>query len=818
MTTLTPPSLPTFSVSPEHRKHPLAKCEECPLREVGAYVPTKVAAWQDDINLLPETTIAVVGEAPGLREANRGEPFIGPSGQLLNRVLDYHGIDREDVTLTNAVLCRPPDNATPPKLAVACCAPRLVEDLRGHDRILALGNTAAQPLLATNQGILALRVGPRRPAKMPGVQAEVVPTIHPAACLRSGDRFPDLVTDVGKLKSHFVHWEPPKYVVLDDEENALEAIRQLNVMVNRGTVDRLYLDIEAGIDKDNSFDHPNRYQLLCIGVGYAKGKVAVFGEIALTFQTVIDALRDLFNRVRLAAQNGKFDLGGLYPKFGDLRLWFDTMLAHYVLDERPGGHGLGTMGLELLGTPNWKNDVAKYLTAGKNYANIPRPILYKYNAYDVGVGWDLMETFEVQLEQPIAIEEGDFVLPEFRKLRDVHDFLVAASNQLKFLELNGIAIDRAYSLELSAEFLGEQEIMETQFDEMVDHDYDKKGGINPRSPKQVKAFLADNKINVKTTDADMLEQLLGNVLQRKGMEKVRDFVELLLKHRKSAKKHGTFVKGIRERTYRGRVYTTYLLHGTTSGRTASRNPNLQNIMRDKRIRRQFVVTKPGNVFVHGDYKQAEGRVITTLAQDEYLRSIFSDPDVDLFDNLSDQLYGIGNWAKEERVRTKAYFYGLSYGRDAYSIALEYGMSVRDAEKGLADFFDLIPSVAAWQRRVKRRILDGKDLITPFGRSRRFMLITKENKKDVLNEGLSFLPQSTASDICLSALIRLRPMLRGKAFIRLTIHDALVAECAEENRIEVMEIMTRVMVEEGRRFTDYVPFAADFSFGTNWGEL
>lgn len=810
---------PTFS-DDVPRKHPLAKCETCPLRIGSAFVPTKFPDHVAEDGTHP-SGIAVIGEAPGFQEANRGVPFVGPSGQLLDKVLDYHGINRKDVTLTNAVLCRPADNATPPKLAVEACSERLVEELRGHDRILALGNTAARPLLATAQGILALRIGPRRPSKMPGVSAEVVPTIHPAACLRSGDRFPDLVTDVGKLNSRIKLWTPPKYVVLDDEESALSAIEQLNGMIDNSVVNRLYLDIEAGIDKDNSFDHPNRYQLLCIGVGYAKRKVAVFGEQALLCQSVIDALKKLFNRVRLAAQNGKFDLGGLYPKFGDLRLWFDTMLAHYVLDERPGGHGLKALGQELLGTPNWEKEIQKYLTTNKNYANIPRPLLYKYNANDVSVGWDLMEDFEEQLEQPIQAEEDDFLLPQFQKLRDVHDFLVAASNELKFLELNGITIDRPYSLTLSEEFLGEQVVMEEQFDKMVTYDYDKKGGINPRSPKQVKEYLADNKVVVKSTDADTLEALLGGVLQRPQYEAVRGFVDLLLQHRKSAKKHGTFVKGIRNRMYRGRVYTTYLLHGTTSGRLASRNPNLQNIMRDKRIRRQFVVSKVGNILVHADYKQAEGRVITTLARDEYLRSIFSDPDpnVDLFDRLSDQLYGVGNWRKSvERIRTKAYFYGLSYGRDAYSIAMEYGMSVGEAERGLKEFFELIPGVALWQRKIRQRILDGRDLITPFGRSRRFMLITRENRKDVLNEGLSFLPQSTASDICLSALIRLRPMLRGLAFIRLTIHDALAAECAEENKDKVAEIMTRVMVEEGRKFTDYVPFTADVTFGTNWGDL
>jgi len=98
------------------------------------------------------------------------------------------------------------------------------------------------------------------------------------------------------------------------------------------------------------------------------------------------------------------------------------------------------------------------------------------------------------------------------------------------------------------------------------------------------------------------------------------------------------------------------------------------------------------------------------------------------------------------------------------------------------------------------------------------LITDQNKKDVYNEALSFLPQSTASDICLSALIRVRPMLRGLGFLRLTIHDALVAECAEERQEEVANLLRSVMVEEGQKFTDYLPFPVDVSFGKNWGDL
>jgi DNA polymerase I-like protein with 3'-5' exonuclease and polymerase domains len=263
-----------------------------------------------------------------------------------------------------------------------------------------------------------------------------------------------------------------------------------------------------------------------------------------------------------------------------------------------------------------------------------------------------------------------------------------------------------------------------------------------------------------------------------------------------------------------------MLHGTSSGRLASRYPNLQNIVRDKEIRGQFSVSKPGNIFIHADYKQAEGRVITDLAQDEYLRSIFGDPNRDLFDELGSGLYGSLEAAreKEHRIRTKAYFYGLSYGRSAWDIAREYDLPLKQVERDVAQFKNLIPATVAWQEDTIRRVHAGEDLITPFGRHRRFFLITDENRKDVENEALSYLPQSTASDICLSALVELRPALRGKAFLRLTIHDALVAECAEEQKDEVSELLRTIMVKKGREFTDYVPFEVDFSYGTNWGAL
>jgi DNA polymerase-1 len=686
--------------------------------------------------------------------------------------------------------------------------------------VVALGGTAAAALIDDTRTITALRVGPGKPPTrdLEGSNVNrVIPTWHPAYCLRTADAFPALVSDVGKLKDRKGDaWSPPKWRVYDDAASATAVLAELDQVARH-----LVVDIEVGIEKDTDFGHPNEYDLLAVGLGYARDKVVVLGENALKDRGVLDGLRRLLSRVKTIAHNGKFDLGGLYPHIGGQELWFDTMLASYCLDERPGNHGLKVLAVERLGAPQYDLEVKQYVSKGGSYGNIPRPLLYKYNAYDVACTWALYEMFLANLER-----DG---------LLGVHDFMVKASNQLMYLELNGIAIDRSYMRELRVEFEQRLEIIETSLSEIVQMGIDKTHPdmyevlgqpvpanlFNPRSPKQVKHFLASQNVKVDSTNQDTLQRVLEKLIQR-GVDQdhvlVR-FLTTLLHHRRQQKLFSTYVEGIRKRMYKGRVHTTYMLHGTTSGRLASRNPNLQNIVRDKAIRKQFSVSRPENVFIQADFKQAEGRVIATLAQDEYLRSIFSNPEIDMFDTLSDELYGKGKWTKAvERIRTKAFFYGLSYGREAFSIALEFKMPVSEAERRLRDFMSLIPATAAWQQEVRERVLDGEDLVTSFGRRRRFWLITEQNQKDVLNEALAFKPQSTSSDICLDAFTVLRPKLRGKAFIRLTIHDALVVETPEIHREEVSRILTEEMVAAGRRYTDYVPFATDLSYGKNWGDL
>lgn len=789
------------------RKHPLAHCEDCPLQVGGRYVPSEGPS---------KAEIAFVGEAPGVQEARGGRPFIGPSGKLLELVMEHHGIHRKDVFLTNACLCRPADGSTPTRSAIEACKPRLVDELLEHDvnSVVALGNSAAEGTLGLS-GVTKLRIGPGRyHDSLPGVR--IIPTLHPAAALRQADFFPTIVTDVGKLVNVAMVWDEPQYVVADNE---LDALRLIQAVCDRGA-EYLVVDIEVDVEKDFSFAHPNQYGMLCVGIGYARGKALVLGEGAMASEAVRSALGDLLRSHRIAAQNGKFDLAGLYPTLGALELWFDTMLASYACDERAGIHGLKFQGVEYLGAPQWDDEIKRYVGKGAGYGAIPRDKLYRYNASDIVATWALVEMYEKR-----------FDTDETGTLRKVHDFLVRASNQMMYVELNGIAVDREYLKELEQEFLASIDIIREELDLVIKRggkDYDSRKSpwqLNPNSPLQVKKWLLDNKVEVNSTGKEVLEFILEKH-SKQISDDVKEFIGILLKHRKEAKLYGTYVKGIRQRLYRGRVYPTFLLHGTTTGRLACRNPNMQNIPRQSSIRKLFIPAKDGNVFLQTDYAQAELRVLTYLAKDTYFRDIFNGGQRDLFDELTPILYedadkdklGAAAW-KELRIRVKAYVYGLAYGRRGFSIASEYDIPVSEAKQGMRRFFDVIPEIVSFREETRARVLSGEDLITPWGRHRRYGLITNENVKDVMNEALAFLPQSTASDMCLSALVEVRQKTRGFAWIRNIVHDSLLVECAPEDVEEVQSIVEAEMIAAGQLIVgDYVKIAVDSKVGQHWGEV
>ena len=165
-------------------------CVQCELCETRTNVVFSSGSARADV--------MVVGEGPGKQEDEQGAPFVGRSGQLLVRLLEEAGFDRGDVYIANVVKCRPPGNRDPRQEEIDACKPYLRRQIELVDPrvVMTVGNFSSKLLLGTTTGITRLR----------GQSYEwwgrhLVPTFHPAAALRGGERVTnDIRNDVAIVR------------------------------------------------------------------------------------------------------------------------------------------------------------------------------------------------------------------------------------------------------------------------------------------------------------------------------------------------------------------------------------------------------------------------------------------------------------------------------------------------------------------------------------------------------------------------------------------------------------------------------------------
>jgi len=145
------------------------------------------------------STVMLVGEAPGREEDRRGEPFVGPAGQTLNKLLDAVGLAREATFITSVIKCRPPGNRNPSSDEIEHCRPYLERQIQavGPRAIAALGLTAAQWLTGSRQPMAALREEVHVYEEIP-----VVCTYHPAYVRRNPTSESKVLADLRRLLDH----------------------------------------------------------------------------------------------------------------------------------------------------------------------------------------------------------------------------------------------------------------------------------------------------------------------------------------------------------------------------------------------------------------------------------------------------------------------------------------------------------------------------------------------------------------------------------------------------------------------------------------
>jgi uracil-DNA glycosylase len=134
----------------------------------------------------PDAEVMLIGEAPGAEEDRLGKPFVGQSGQLLDKMLATIGLRRDAVYITNVVYWRPPGNRSPTQAEIAACQPfleRQIELLRPKV-IVFLGGIAARGLLGVKEGVTKLRGRRFVYTTADGTRIPAMVTFHPAFLLR----------------------------------------------------------------------------------------------------------------------------------------------------------------------------------------------------------------------------------------------------------------------------------------------------------------------------------------------------------------------------------------------------------------------------------------------------------------------------------------------------------------------------------------------------------------------------------------------------------------------------------------------------------
>ena len=358
--------------------------------------------------------------------------------------------------------------------------------------------------------------------------------------------------------------------------------------------------------------------------------------------------------------------------------------------------------------------------------------------------------------------------------------------------------------------------------------------FNVSSPKQLGEILFV-KLGLKAKNQKKTAKTGALSTKESELEKLREthpIVPLILEHRGLAKLLGTYLVPLPTLVDKNeRLHTTFIQSGTTTGRMASRDPNLQNIPNKtdigREIREGFVAT-PGFDLVSFDYSQIELRIAAFLSGDKKLIEIFR-AGADVHTAVASQVFNVplDEVNKEMRRRAKVINFGVMYGMGINALRQQLGTDRKEAQKFYENYFKTFAGLAKYLDETRAAAARQGYTETYFGRRRYFEGI--ESKIPFVRAAAERMAinapiQGTEADIIKIAMARVAEFLRkeklaDKVFLLLQVHDELVYEITndlvKEIAPKIKDIMENILslVE-----TKGVPIIADVSVGDNWGNM
>jgi uracil-DNA glycosylase family 4 len=765
---------------------------------------------------------------------------------LLESLLEDHGFDHENTFITHTVACTPPDNRSPKKAEFVACSDWVDYQIKKvrPKYVLLIGNIPCQAVLGI-KGIKKLR---GKPVEKDGII--YLPTYHPSFAMRDPRNLAPLEADLALFREIVDNGGLPE----EEDLNLIEVLdRKTFRKMLRALKGTVSMDLETSClypwrfgvggkgKPTHLYDAP---VVTSIGFGTRKAQWTIPVEHYDTrpftkrqIQRMVEQITAKLEDCRLVAHNGKFDALWMKVKYGvHWKIEFDTMLAHYLLDEN-SRHGLKYLSQIYFGAMDYDIDPTRANWKDLSY----------YHAKDLLYTRKLRFIFGKMLNK-----EGN--------VKDVFDeILMPCSDWFVHAEFNGVYIDQAKMDDAEKYLLGELAEAKEQLDEWGPE-------INWRSPKQIASLLFDKDrlgLDIVEKTAKGAASTSESVLKRID----HPVTEALLRFRGAAQQHSFFIEGWKPFLIDGRLHPSFKLHGAVTGRPSCQHPNLQQVPRDPRIR-SLITAPKGWVFIEADLSQIEMRVAAELSGDPtLLNTFYQGQDVHwktatreigrsgaipklvigtarkisgkkklTYSQAIDIIQEAGHkvcisldpkW-KDHRKKAKAinfgYLFGMwwrkfmQYARDNYGVKV----SEAEAQASREAYFELYPELNEWHKRQRNYARRHGYVTTLSGRKRRLPAAQDLNQnspacKEAQRQAINSPVQGFASDWNLSGALQLTKEY-GLDKVRScgTIHDAVVFECRIECVEEVVtrfcEIMKRPEIMDKLQIKIRVPIEGEAAIG------
>ena len=553
-----------------------------------------------------------------------------------------------------------------------------------------------------------------------------------------------------------------------------------------------------------------------IPLGHTNGEDDLFGGAALCegqikLEEALTILRPVLedSSILKIGQNIKYDTK-IFARYDvSLAPVDDTMLLSYAINGGKHNHGMDYLSERYL--DHKPISIKTLLGSGKSAITFDKVSIsdaVKYAAEDADITLRLWKLFKPMLHESNVTKVYETLE---RPLIPV----------LAKMEMNGIKVDRNTLSRMSNNFAQSMSGLEAEIYNLAGQSF------NVGSPKQLGEILFDKlelpggkkgKTGAYGTGVDVLEDLASE-----GHElpvKVLDW-------RQMSKLKSTYTDALQGHinSNTGRVHTSYIISGASTGRLSSTDPNLQNIPirseAGRKIREAFIAEE-GNVLLSLDYSQIELRILAHIAKIDTLKQAFHEGQ-DIHALTASQMFNVPleNMDPMVRRQAKAINFGVIYGISGFGLARNLRIPRKEAQSFIDTYFERFPGIRAYMDETVSFAKENGYVKTLFGRKVHTSEINAKGpqagfaKRAAINAPI----QGTAADVIRRAMVRMpNAIAHLPAKMLLQVHDELIFEVNKDALNETTEVVRNIMEKACEPVVKLdVPLVVDAGFGSNWAD-